>query len=68
MKILITGYKAWTVVREKEDYSHDWCAYLRDPELPDTGAPVITSLMLDELIDKIELYESGIRAGENGGD
>ncbi len=66
MKILITGYKTWTVVHEKnEKFSTDWCAYLRDPEMPDTGAPVIKALILDDLVDKIELYESGLKAGEN---
>ena len=64
MKILITNYLDWKVIREKNEFGiTEWTAYKADPEDQCTGAPVLTECVLDRLVENIEIYEKGVKDG-----
>ena len=61
--IIITGLlikNKWKILREQGE----WKAWIPDPDQPETGAPILTSHILDELVTQIETFELG--AAHNG--
>ncbi len=60
--LTLTGYKNWSISRESR-YGH-WEAFLRDADMPDTGAPLFEALSFDTLVDLIEAFEMGQRGDQ----
>ena len=58
-KLIVTGifiaYK-WKIHRETDN---EWKAWIPDYKDSDTGAPLLTAIGFEQLIEKIQIFEQG---------